>query len=73
MKTTVDIPEKELKELMRLSKAKTKKEAILKAIYEYNRRHRLERLAGMLGTFRDIISQEELERIREDHKWPRKS
>ena len=70
MKTTVDIPEKELKELMKYTKAKTKKEAILEAVRDFNRRQKLKKLADMLGTFEDIITLEELAQMREDHKWP---
>jgi hypothetical protein len=70
MKTTVDIPEKEMKELMKYTKARTKKEAILEAVRDFNRRQKLKKLADMLGTFEDIITLEELEKMREDHKWP---
>ena len=70
MKTTVDIPDDELRELLKNTRAKTKKEAILQAVREYNRRQKLRRLADMLGTFEDIITQEELQKMRMDHKWP---
>ncbi len=70
MKTTVDIPDDELKELLKNTRAKTKKEAILQAVREYNRRQKLKRLADMLGTFEDIITLEELQKFRMDHKWP---
>ncbi len=70
MKTTIDIPDDELRELLKNTRAKTKKEAILQAVREYNRRQKLKRLADMLGTFEDIITQEELQKMRMDHKWP---
>lgn len=66
MKTTVDIPEEALEEAIRLSGAKTKREAVVTAIEDFNRRHRLKRLAGQLGTFEDLLSREELERLRAD-------
>lgn len=66
MKTTIDIPKEELEELIRQTKAKTKKEAVIKAIREYNRRQRLARVAQILGTFEDFISPEELQRMRKE-------
>lgn len=64
MKTTIDIPEKELREVLRLTKARTKREAVVTAITEFNRRRRLARLAEKLGTLEHFISPEELERLR---------
>lgn len=66
MKTTVDIPEKALEEAMRLTGAKTKREAVVIAIEEYNRRRRLARLAGELGSFDGFLAGEELERLRSE-------
>jgi Arc/MetJ family transcription regulator len=60
MKTSVDIPEEALQEAMRHAGAKTKREAVVIAIEEYNRRHRLSRLADRLGTFEGFPSSEEL-------------
>lgn len=68
MKTTIDIPEKELREVLRHTGAATKKEAVVTAIVDFNRRKRLERLAGQLGTFENMITLEELERLREDER-----
>jgi hypothetical protein len=65
MKTTVDIPEEELREAMRLTQAKTKKEAIVTAITEFNRRRKLDWLAAQMGTFNDFLSQEDLRSLRE--------
>ena len=61
MKTTVDIPEKELEEAMRFTGAKTKREAIVKALEEFNRRHRVTELVKHLGTFRSLATNEEIE------------
>jgi Arc/MetJ family transcription regulator len=69
MKTTIDIPEKELQEAIRHVGAKTKKDAIVHALKDFNRRHRLAELAKMLGTFKDFMSQEDLKVMREDRKW----
>lgn len=65
MKTTVDIPKKELDEVLRHTGAKTKKEAIVTAIVDFNRRKRLERLVEQFGTFDDFMTQDELRWMRE--------
>ena len=43
MKTTIDIPNEMLKKAMKYSGASTECEAVLAALMEYNRRHRLEK------------------------------
>lgn len=53
MKTTVDIPEKELKDAIRFTKAKTKREAIVRILEEFNRRQRMSELVKYAGTFGD--------------------
>ncbi|MGH7566721.1 MAG: type II toxin-antitoxin system VapB family antitoxin [Gemmatimonadota bacterium] len=68
MKTTVDIPEEVLKEAIRHTGAATKKEAVVQAIVDFNRCKRLERLADQLGTFENMMTLEELERLREDER-----
>ena len=65
MKTTVDIPEGQLEEAIRHTGAKTKREAVVIALADFNRRRRLERLAEQLGTFDQVISSEEFLRLRE--------
>jgi Arc/MetJ family transcription regulator len=55
MKTTVDIPEKELKDAMRFAGAKTKREAVVAALEEFNRRHRMAELVKYSGTFEDAF------------------
>jgi hypothetical protein len=66
MKTTVDIPDKELLDLMRVTAARTKRDAILQAIREFTRKRKLSEVAKLLGTFTDFMSQDELRRMRED-------
>ena len=66
MKTTIDIPDDELAEIMRLTGAKTKKEAVVTAIREFNRRRKLDEVLGQLGTFSDVMSQQELREMRQD-------
>ncbi len=65
MKTTIDIPQKTLQEAVKYTHAKTKKEAVVKALEEFNRRQRLAKLANKLGTFDRFISREELRKMRE--------
>lgn len=70
MKTTIDIPEKVLQEAIKHTGAKTKKEAILTAVEQFNRRKRLERLSERLhGSMPNLMTQEELKVMREDAKW----
>ena len=66
MKTTVDIPDKTLKDAVKFSKAKTKRAAILTALNEYNRRQRVEKLIKKFGTMDGIMTQEQLRKMRED-------
>ena len=65
MKTTIDIPEKELKEAMRHSRSKTKREAVLIALAEYNRLRRVEWINSVMGTLDGFITQAELAKMRE--------
>ncbi len=66
MKTTIDIPDDELRDVMKNTKARTKREAVVAAVSEYNRRCRAEKLLGMLGTMDGIMTKDELDRMRED-------
>ena len=61
MKTTVDIPDKTLREEMKFSKAKTKREAILAALDEFNRKRRMAALVKHSGTFTSLMSNDEME------------
>ena len=67
MKTTIDLPEKELAEAMLHTKAKTKTEAVSMAVAEYNRRQRLAKLADKMGTFKDMMTRTDLKKMREAH------
>jgi Arc/MetJ family transcription regulator len=66
MKTTVDIPENELQEAMRHTGARTKREAVVIAVVELNRRRRLQKLAESFGSLPDFMTQAELRRMREE-------
>jgi hypothetical protein len=61
MKTTVDIPEAEIEDLMRFTRAATKREAIVTAISEYNRRRRMAALAEHAAQGDSMITPEELQ------------
>jgi hypothetical protein len=66
MKTTLDIPENELREAILHTGAKTKREAVVIALSEFNRRRRLQRLVEKFGSLDGFMTQEELRQIRED-------
>ncbi|MGH9386594.1 MAG: type II toxin-antitoxin system VapB family antitoxin [Vicinamibacterales bacterium] len=66
MKTTVDIPDDELKDAIRFTKAKTKREAVVKVLEDFNRRRRMAELVKYTGTFSDAYpSNDEIEAIDE--------
>lgn len=66
MKTTIDIPLDDLEEAMRHTRAKTKREAVVTALAEFNRRCRLARSVDRFGTFEHFLTREELSRLREE-------
>lgn len=64
MKTTIDIPEESLREAMRFTKAKTKREAVVKVLEEFNRRRRMAELVKYSGTFSDQFpTNDEIEAV----------
>ena len=65
MKTTVDIPEDMLIELIEHTEARTKREAILTAIEEYNRKKKIAALADVVGTFDQFMTTDELSQSRD--------
>ena len=64
MKTTIDIPDSVLQELLDNTQAGTKREAVLTAIEEYNRRKRMAAVADLLGTFENFMDKRELKATR---------
>jgi Arc/MetJ family transcription regulator len=66
VRTTVDIDPELLAEATRLSKARTKKEAIRISLTELIRRHRIEELKAMAGTLDLDLDLESLSRLRAD-------
>jgi len=65
MKTTIDIPDKLMRDVMKLSKAETKREGVMAAMMEYTRRRHVEKLIAMLGTSDTFMTEEELMAMRE--------
>ena len=61
MKTTIDIPEKALAEVMKFTGAKTKKEAVVKALEEFNRLQKVEALLKMAGSIPDFPTNDKIE------------
>jgi hypothetical protein len=64
VKTTVDIPESELEDAMRFTRARTKREAIVTAIVDFNERRRMAELAKRAGSCPELVTAEELRRQR---------
>ncbi|OGV74843.1 MAG: hypothetical protein A3K19_00700 [Lentisphaerae bacterium RIFOXYB12_FULL_65_16] len=64
MKTTIDIPEKELADAMRFTRAKTKRQAVVTALADFNRRQRMAGLTRHLGTCGNLLTVTELEQQR---------
>jgi hypothetical protein len=64
MKTTVDIPDVELQDAMRFTRARTKREAIVTAITEFNHRRRMAELAKRAGSCPDLMTADELRQLR---------
>jgi hypothetical protein len=63
MKTTIDIPEDELRDALKYAKARTKREAIVTALIEYNRRKRMAELVGYSAVSDTFMSNEALESL----------
>ena len=62
MKTTIDIPESELRDAMRFTGAKTKRAAVLEALTDFNRRRHMAALVRHSRSFADFPSLEALRR-----------
>jgi Arc/MetJ family transcription regulator len=60
MKTTIDIPEKELADAMRFTHARTKREAVVIALEDFNRRRRMAELVKYRGSCDGMMKVDEL-------------
>ena len=64
MKTTIDIADHELEDAIRFTKANTKREAVVAAIADFNRRQRMAELVKYAGTCPDLVTPKEVQAAR---------
>ncbi|RKX88100.1 MAG: hypothetical protein DRP58_01245, partial [Spirochaetes bacterium] len=64
MKTTIDIPDIAILDLINFTHAKTKREAVLTAIDSYNQQQKMIHLTMMPGTLEYFMDSEDLEVMR---------
>ncbi len=64
MKTTIDIPREQLEEAIFHTRARTKREAVVTALAEFNRLRRLAQVVDSFGTFEHFLTHEELSQLR---------
>lgn len=60
----MDIPDEELEDVMRFTRATTKRDAIVTAITEFNRRRRIAELVKRAGTCDELMTADKLQRVR---------
>lgn len=61
MKTAVNIPDDVLKDVMRLTRARTKRDAVVTAMQDYIRRRRMADLIEYSGTSTTLLGNEDIE------------
>lgn len=62
MKTTIDIPDEALADAIRFTGAKTKREAVVRALEEFNRRRRVDQfIREAAGSMPDFPGNDEAE------------
>lgn len=61
MKTTIDIPEETLTDAIQFTGARTKREAVVKALEDFNRRKRVEAVIRLAGSCPDFPTNDEIE------------
>ncbi len=64
MKTTIDIPERELEDAIRFTNARTKREAVVIALEDFNRRRRMAELTRLRGSMPSMMTAQELRAMR---------
>ena len=64
MKTTIDLPDKELKDAIRFTGATTKREAVVTALKDFNRRKRIAALTKHFGSSSTFMTHAELMKLR---------
>lgn len=60
MKTTIDIPDSLMKDAMRITKAATKRAAVVSAMEEIVRRDKVEKVISMMGKSDTFMTLDEL-------------
>jgi Arc/MetJ family transcription regulator len=60
MKTTIDIPDQALTDAMRFTGAKTKREAVVKALEAFNRQQLVNEVVASFGSW-DMATNDEIE------------
>jgi hypothetical protein len=60
----IDISDHELEDAIRFTKAKTKRDAIVGAVADFNRRMRMSELTKYAGTCANLITPQELQAAR---------
>ena len=73
MKTSLEIPDEEMRDLVKFTRAKTKREAIVTAIVDFNRRRRMAALVKHSGAFRSLPTNEDLEAAEADEPHRRRT
>lgn len=68
MRTLIDIQDDLMKDLLRETQAKTKKEAIITAMETYLNLKRREKLLSLAGNYDFGYTQEDLEKMRADEQ-----
>ena len=66
MRTLIDIPDELMRDLLKETQAKTKKEAIVTATCTYLNLKRREKLASLIGNYHFGYTLAELEKMRAD-------
>ncbi|MHB8845422.1 MAG: type II toxin-antitoxin system VapB family antitoxin [Nitrospirota bacterium] len=65
MKTIVDLDEDTLREVMEVSKSKTKKGAIVTALNEYLRLKKRQELKSLIGNYKEFdLTRDDLKKMR---------
>ena len=65
MKTTLNIPDDRMDALLKVSEAKTRTEAVNRAIEDFIRRENTRKITALAGSVDDFITQEDLMQVRE--------
>lgn len=60
MKTTIDIPDNDLADAIRFTRARTKRDAVVIALQDFNRRQRMAELLKHAGTCESLFTIDEM-------------